>query len=320
MVYRRAVAILFALLVIPGVSSAAPSPRAEIETFFERAKGILEETTDVTQARAEFRALTHKLFDGRAAARQALGPEWDKRPTATREEFSRAFGDVFERAYLEIVQGQLPRHRLPAIRVLGEDVTGDRQAVVRTSVTAKDGRDVRMDYAMARTGERWRVHDVVIEGVSLVENYRAQFARVLQTASYSELMDRLRAAAGTGPPSLAAIDAAAPVEVVVYFGANRAELGEGGRRELDKVAPKLAAANEPARVLVEGHADRRGDSRSNDTLAERRALAIREHLVGSGVEGHRIAIINHGARRPVCQEPTERCWALNRRATVRLAP
>jgi outer membrane protein OmpA-like peptidoglycan-associated protein len=320
MVYRRAVAILFALFVIPSVSSAAPSPRAEIEAFFERAKGILSEATDVTQARAEFRQLTHRLFDGRAATRQVLGPEWDKRPPATREEFARVFGDVFERAYLEIVQGQLPRHRMPSIRVIGEDVTGGRQAVVRTSVTAKDGHDVRMDYAMARTGERWRVHDVVIGGVSLVENYRAQFARVLQTASYFELLERLRTAAGTDAPSLAAVDADAPAEVVVYFGANRAELGEGGRRELDKVAPKLAAANGQARVLVEGHADRRGDFRSNDTLAERRALAIREHLVGSGVEAARIAIVNHGARRPVCQEPTESCWALNRRASVRLAP
>src|SRR5712692_2708332 len=202
MVYRRVVGMLFVLLVIPGLSNAAPSPRAEIETFIERAKGILGDATDVKQARAEFRGLTHGLFDGRAAARQALGAEWDKRTPAGRDEFARVFSDVLERAYLEIVQAQLPRYREPSIRVIGEEVNGGRQAVVRTSVMAKDGSDVRMDYAMGRAGDRWRVHDVVINGVSLVDNYRAQVARVLRTASYPELLDRLRDAAGPeAPPS-----------------------------------------------------------------------------------------------------------------------
>ena len=134
MVYRRVVGMLFALLVIPSLSSGAPSPRAEIETFFEGAKSILNETMDVKQARAEFRRLTHGLFDARAAARQALGAEWDKRSPAGRNEFTRFFSDVFERAYLEIVQAQLPRYREPSIRVIGGDVNGGRQAVVRTRV------------------------------------------------------------------------------------------------------------------------------------------------------------------------------------------
>ena len=112
--------------------------------------------------------------------------------------------------------------------MIREGVNDGRQAVVRTSVMGKDGRDVRMDFTMGRAGERWRVHDVVINGVSLVDNYRAQFARVLRTAPL--------------------------------------------------------AANGQGRIVVEGHADGRGDSRSNEALAERRALAIREHLVTSGVD------------------------------------
>jgi phospholipid transport system substrate-binding protein len=320
MVYRRVVGMLFVLLMIPGLSNAALSPRAEIETFFERAKGILDGAIDIKQARAEFRGLTHALFDGRTAARQALGAEWDKRTHAGRDEFARVFSDVLERAYLEIVQGQLPRYREPSIRVIGEDLNGGRQAVVRTSVMAKDGRDVRMDYTMGRVGERWRVQDVVIDGVSLVDNYRAQFARVLRGASYSELLERLRDVAGPEALSVAATtDIDTPAEAVVYFGANRADLAAGARRELEKAAPKLAA-NGQARIVVEGHADSRGDSRSNETLAERRALAIREHLVTSGIDADRIAIVTYGDRRPVCQDRAEKCWALNRRAEIRLTP
>lgn len=184
----------------------------------------------------------------------------------------------------------------------------------------KDGRDVRMDYTMGRVGERWRVHDVVINGVSLVDNYRAQFARVLRTASYADLLERLRDAAGPEAPSVGATaDVDGPAEAVVYFGANRADLAAGARRELEKVAPKLAA-NSQGRIVVEGHADGRGDSRSNEALAERRALAIREHLVTSGIDAGRIAIVTYGDRRPVCQDHAEKCWALNRRAEVRLPP
>jgi outer membrane protein OmpA-like peptidoglycan-associated protein len=314
----RAGWLLFVLLLaIPVACSAAPSPRAEIETFVERAKGILEEATGVDQARGEFRRLTHALLDTRAAARQALGPTWDARTTAERDEFARAFGDVFERAYLEIVEGQLPRHRAPSVQVTGEDVDG-RQALVRTRVTARDGRDVRMDYVMGRPGERWRVNDVVIDGVSLVENYRAQFARVLRTGSYAELLARLHDAAGPD-----AVGMVAPSETVtsaltiVYFAAKRSDLTPAGRRELDGLAPQLAASGR-ARIVVEGHADGRGDARSNETLAERRAVAIRQHLVARGIDAGRIEVVAYGDRRPVCEQPGEACWALNRRAEVRL--
>jgi len=318
MVYRRALGMLFALLVIPTVTYGASSPRGEIETFFERAKGILRQATEINEARTEFRALTRALFDARAAARQALGAEWDSRPNAAREEFAGVFSEVLQRAYLEIVQGELPRHREPSIRVIGEEVSAGRHAIVRTSATARDGRDVRMDYAMDRAGDRWRVHDVVIEGVSLVDNYGAQFARVLRTVAFSELLERLRVIVGTEAVGLAAIDIDAPAEAVVYFAASRAGVPVGTRRELEEVAAK--AANGQGRLIVEGHADGRGDVRSNESLAERRALAIREYLVTRGVAADRIVVVTQGDRRPVCVDQAERCWALNRRASVRLIP
>ena len=87
----------------------------------------------------------------------------------------------------------------------------------------------------------------------------------------------------------------------MYFGANRADLAAGARRELEKVAPKLAV-NRQARIVVAGHADGRGDSRSNGALAERRALAIRTHLVTRGIDADRVATVTYGERRSVCQD------------------
>jgi ABC-type transporter MlaC component len=144
MVYRRVLCLLFALLVIPSAARGELSPRAEIETFFERAKVILRQAEDIDEARARFRAETHALFDGRTAARQALGSEWSRHTVAAREEFVGIFSEVLQRAYLEIVQGQLPRYREPSIRVIGEDVLGGGNALVRANATTRDGKDVWM--------------------------------------------------------------------------------------------------------------------------------------------------------------------------------
>src|SRR5216683_5456012 len=66
----------------------------------------------------------------------------------------------------------------------------ERGALVRTEVQARYGNDMQLDYLMARSGKGWLVRDVVIDGVSLVENYRAQFARILRTSSYADLVLR----------------------------------------------------------------------------------------------------------------------------------
>ncbi len=349
--YRLVIGTVLALVLLPSLSSAESSPRSQLEEFFRRATAIVSDATSAKQARDDVRDLAQALFDGRGAARRALGPEWDKRTVAEREEFARMFTDVLERAYLEIVRAWLPRDRPPAIRILDEDVAGGRVAIIRTKVQARDGSDVRLDYVMTNADEAWLVHDVVIDGVSLVENYRAQFARILRTSSYPNLAARLQSVAptGAGEPIAAspstdmdvgemnvgeyyagAVGAAAGLEqhrsqgsrpgvVIAQFDTGRADLSSVAQRDLEAVVAWLAT-NEQARVLVEGHSDQRGDLRLNQALAERRANAIREYLVTRGIDSDRVTIVTYGDHRPICGELLETCWAQNRRAVVRLTP
>jgi len=190
--------MLAVIMLSPNLASAGSSPRGELEDFFGRAMAIRSEATTAKQAWDDVRGLARALFDGRTASRQALGGAWNQRTGAERDEFARAFTDVLERTYIDIVQARLPRDRPPAIRVIGEHISGDRVAVVRTKVETRDGGDVQLDYKMNRPGKAWLIRDVVIDGVSLVENYRAQFASVLRRSSYAGLLERLRAVAGTG--------------------------------------------------------------------------------------------------------------------------
>ncbi len=63
---------------------------------------------------------------------------------------------------------------------------------MKTKVVAKNGSEIPVDYRMIRRDERWRACDVVIAGVSLIDNYRAQFDKVIQRTSYQQLVKQVR--------------------------------------------------------------------------------------------------------------------------------
>jgi len=190
------------LLMVHPTPAASASPREQLDDFFRKATTVLSEASDASQAQHEIRQLGRLLFDVPGAARHVLEPEWSALSVVEREEFIRLFGDRLLWGYLSIVRGKLPRDRPPTIRLVGEEVgAGGRVALVRTMIRAKDGADVRFDYVMTKAGANWLVHDVVVDGVSLIENYRAQVAYVLRASSYAGLVARLRSEAAAGGPS-----------------------------------------------------------------------------------------------------------------------
>ncbi|PYM11160.1 MAG: hypothetical protein DMD81_27745 [Candidatus Rokuibacteriota bacterium] len=143
--------LLLTLVFLPSESGAVVSPRARLDEFFGHATRILADATDPRQALDEIRPLARALFDGRGAARHALAAEWTRRSASERDEFTRAFSDTLELAYLRMVHALLPRDRRPTIRVLGEEPLGDGGAIVRTLVEGRDGNDVRVSRVTGRS-------------------------------------------------------------------------------------------------------------------------------------------------------------------------
>jgi phospholipid transport system substrate-binding protein len=66
------------------------------------------------------------------------------------------------------------------------------QATVKTKIVTKGESEIPVDYRMLKRGEKWLVYDVVIEGVSLISNYRTQFNKIIQTSSYQELVKKIK--------------------------------------------------------------------------------------------------------------------------------
>lgn len=142
---------------------------------------------DVSARREAIRTAAAPVFDWREMASRALGLHWQQRTEAERAEFVRVFGELIHRSYI----AQLERYSGEAIKYVGERVEGDL-AMVNTRFVTKQTKEIPVDYRLINRDGRWRVYDVVVEGVSLVNNYRSQFDKVIRTASYPELLKRLR--------------------------------------------------------------------------------------------------------------------------------
>jgi phospholipid transport system substrate-binding protein len=148
----------------------------------------LRQDARTAERRAAIRGLAFEIFDFRELSQRALARHWHGRSPAERDEFVHLFADLLERSYVGKIETYSGGDR---IQYAGETAEGG-QATVRTRIVTKAGTEIPVDYRLHRVGDRWLVYDVAIEGVSLVANYRAQFARIIQTSSFQGLVDKLK--------------------------------------------------------------------------------------------------------------------------------
>ena len=193
----RALAAWF--LIAAATASPATAPRDVVQSAVVRVVAVLEdpslnrtETTHAARpnndrARSEIRRVANDLFDFQEMARRALSRHWATRTPAEQAEFVKLFTELLERSYV----GKIEAYSGEKIVYLGETVDGS-YATVKSRILTKRRTDVTLDYRLHLIKDRWKVYDVLIDGVSAVNTYRSEFNRVIQSASYDELMDRLR--------------------------------------------------------------------------------------------------------------------------------
>jgi len=133
--------------------------------------------------------MASEVFDFEEFARRSLGRHWDARTPAEQAEFVQLFRLLLER----VLTGKLDLYDGEKIVVVGDVIDGVRgdEATVKMLVGAKQGA-VPLDFWMVQRGSHWRACDIVIGGVSLVRNYRAQFDKVIKRTSYQQLVKQVR--------------------------------------------------------------------------------------------------------------------------------
>jgi len=184
-----AVTMPVAVLVAAAASPATEQLRISIDQVIRAVTDPdLKKPARTAERRAAIRKAAGEIFDFQEITKRVCGQHWNARTPAEREELVGLFRELLERAYLSKIEGYSGER----VTFAGESVDGD-VATVRTRLALREGVEVPMDYRMMLRGDRWIGYDVVIEGVSLVANYRGQFNRILQSGSYPELVRRLRA-------------------------------------------------------------------------------------------------------------------------------
>jgi phospholipid transport system substrate-binding protein len=181
-----------ALVILILAQSASMIAAAQIETARNGIENLLavvnapRTSEDDRDRREKIKKAIHQRFDFAEIAKRSLGSEWRRRTANEQREFVGLFTALAEHAYLAIVDN-IDRARLL------KDTTDEGYAEVKTQIIDNKGTELLVDYRLHQVKRDWKVYDVVVENVSVVNNYRIQFARVLAMHSYAELIARMKA-------------------------------------------------------------------------------------------------------------------------------
>jgi phospholipid transport system substrate-binding protein len=183
--------ILLSIWLTPR-SAAGGVPTDQIKSTVDKALVVLKDprfkpAAKANERREQLRQILFARFDFSEMGKRALGANWRRRTAKEQDEFVRLFTDLLERAYADTIES----YRDEKILYVGERLDGG-YAEVNSKVFTGRGDEYSLNYRVHFVGGEWRVYDVVVENISMVNNYRSQFNRVITNASYEELVRRLR--------------------------------------------------------------------------------------------------------------------------------
>ena len=173
-------------------------PTDQIKATVDKAIVVLKDprlkpTTKNKERREQLKQILFARFDFTEMGKRALGANWRRRTPKEQEEFVRLFTELLERAYADIIESYTDEK----IVYVGERLDGT-YADVNSKILTGKGEEFSINYKAHLIGGEWRVYDVIVENISMVNNIRSQFNRVIATSSYEELIRRLRDKADFG--------------------------------------------------------------------------------------------------------------------------
>ena len=182
---------LLSLLGIAGITSlwSSSEPRLQLESTINTVDGLLkDESLSSNDLETKVFTEVEELFSFYHIARRSVGRQWQRFSQQEQTEFVDALSQLLFKTYyrylVELKEG-------PGMQVINETILGKRQFEVRTKITIPSG-IVPVSYRFIRVNGGWRIYDVIIEGVSMVSNYRSQFLAVLNADSPEELIALIR--------------------------------------------------------------------------------------------------------------------------------
>ena len=181
----------WALLLSPVVLRAGV-PTEQVRQTADRVLSVLQDSRLKSadrqkERREQLRQIIGSRFDFGEMAKRSLGSNWQKANNEDQRQFVELFTELLEKSYVD----QIESYNGEKI-VYGRENVSQDQADVDTKIVTKKGEEIAVIYKLRSAAGDWKVYDVVIENVSLVNNFRSQFNRILANESFGELLKKLQ--------------------------------------------------------------------------------------------------------------------------------
>lgn len=176
------------MLVCSGKSAIAGEPTEAIRSAVNQGVEILKNAKlDSPKQRVQvidrLRQIVYPLFDFNEMAMRSLGANWRRLNSEQRNEFVSTFTALLEKTYAD----QIDLYNGQQVVYTGESIDGD-YAQVDSRIIDKNGQTYSVAYRLHKVDGKWKIYDVVAENISVVNNYRSQFNRVIARSSFEELL------------------------------------------------------------------------------------------------------------------------------------
>lgn len=182
-----------AVLIVTGIFLATPAFAGVTDEVRNTVEELFRIVADKDlkkhdqQRRLVLKKVINTIFDYSEMSKQTLGRHWNQRTPIERTQFTDLFASLLDNSYISKIES----YNNEKIVYLKETIDGDHAEIKSKVVTAKRD-EYTLDYRLLNENGKWMVYDIVIEGVSMVSNYRTQFNRIISNNGYSELVKKLQ--------------------------------------------------------------------------------------------------------------------------------
>jgi len=185
---KRVLLVLTASMFM--VSVACATPTEDVKKTVDEVVHIVadkEMKKNDTKRRQALKKAISNIFDYSEMAKRSLGKHWNVRTVAEKKQFADLFATLLENSYA----GKIESYNNEKIVYIKDNVEGE-YAEVKSKVITAARDEFTLDYRLFKQNGKWMVYDVIIEGVSLVSNYRSQFNKIITANGYDKLVKKLQ--------------------------------------------------------------------------------------------------------------------------------
>jgi len=166
----------------------AQTPTAYVRGILDQVMGLQNDPAQSSQTRSQaIHKIIERNFDFALMAKDSLGPAYERLSGGQRQEFTQTFSYLFQDSYTRLVLNFLKKENIQ----YGRETTEGDKARVETAIV-RTNENIPVTYLMHTAPQGWILFDVMVDGVSILQNYKTQFAQVIHTKSFEFLLKKMQ--------------------------------------------------------------------------------------------------------------------------------